>query len=171
MSADTKDLLAYGVGIILVLACFFVPWLIPLLLIIVFLPSTLREDSFQKPSSKYAKVDPFEDIKNILTKAKTEQLLTFLTMKHDYLSSQIWNTKRKQALAAAHYICESCGATNIPLECHHISGYKLIPNEPISNLRVLCRKCHEAEHTLHGFPQTLEDYYTWSHPITIRKQQ
>ena len=106
-----------------------------------------------------------------LEENQTYQLEQFLLRKKDYLASKTWKDKRALVLARDHHRCRSCG-TYQNLTVHHDKGYDLIPDEPITCLRTLCRRCHTALHTIHGFPQTLADYYKWDttdiefhHPI------
>ena len=84
----------------------------------------------------------------------------FLLAKAQYFKSAVWRAKRSAVLARDHHRCSSCG-TYQNLTVHHDHGYGLIPDEPISDLRTLCRRCHTAFHHTHGFPQSYRDYITW----------
>ena len=89
---------------------------------------------------------------------KKEQFLLF---KAAYFKTVAWSKKRLKVLARDNHRCTSCGSyTNLTV--HHDSGYDLIPNEPVSCLRTLCRRCHTAFHKTYGFPQTYNDYMTWN---------
>lgn len=58
-----------------------------------------------------------------------------------------WEELREKAKAAAGYACQECGAhPDKPnkLQAHHIDGNRL-NNDP-SNIRVLCRSCHNRVH-------------------------
>ena len=86
---------------------------------------------------------------------------SFRYYKDNYLKSPQWDTKRKQTLKRDHYTCQCCKADSVPLEVHHLSGYDLLPGEPIECLVSLCRDCHQAQHKFYGYPKTLEDYHHW----------
>ena len=69
-----------------------------------------------------------------------------------YLQSPAWKSKRKRKLLVENYTCEHCGycsfdfhIVEIPLDVHH-KTYKNLGNEPMSDLVVLCRNCHEKLH-------------------------
>ena len=82
--------------------------------------------------------------------------------KHQYLHSPEWASKRKLALARAHYHCEMCHAeTN--LHVHHIT-YKNLYREQPSELIALCPSCHTLVHDTHGYPQSVADYNSFYGP-------
>jgi len=65
---------------------------------------------------------------------------------HAYLQSDDWrHGPRKKALKRANYACENCGATNTELHVHH-KNYNSIFHETLSDLQVLCHKCHSYVH-------------------------
>jgi len=113
---------------------------------------------FTNNTKKSSTVDPFKPLNN------KHKLQLFKLNKQAYLASAAWNTKRKQVLKNYHYSCAKCGSCE-PLAVHHMSGYNLMPNEPLSCLIPLCEHCHTEEHTFHGYPKTYQDYMTWNHPI------
>ena len=90
--------------------------------------------------------------------SESYKLEQFRLLKKQYLSTQSWKTKKAKALELANNQCTHCGTKN-NLNVHHDYGYKLIPDEPISCLRVLCSTCHTRLHEKYGYPQTLEEYY------------
>ena len=92
--------------------------------------------------------------------SESYKLEQFRLLKKEYLSTQSWKTKRAKALELANNQCTHCGTKN-NLNVHHDYGYKLIPNEPISCLRVLCSHCHTKIHEKYGYPQTLDEYYNF----------
>ena len=92
-------------------------------------------------------------------------LYLFKFIKQDYMRSSVWDDKRKSILSIAHYTCESCGASGVPLDVHHTGGYNLIPNEGREHLVALCRDCHTHQHQHYGYPQTYEDYMSWNAPL------
>jgi len=93
------------------------------------------------------------------------QLAEFKSTKKTYMDGPKWNTKRKKRLKYDNYVCQKCGAMDVPLDVHHTKDYKKIPNEPISSLVSLCRPCHNKEHEHYGYPQILDDYLNWNAPI------
>jgi 5-methylcytosine-specific restriction endonuclease McrA len=89
-----------------------------------------------------------------LTPEEIEQRIEEITrqIKYEtYLSSKKWFAKRRAKLIEANYTCEKCGyngLTNpidIPLDAHHIT-YERFGDELMSDLKVLCRNCHQAQH-------------------------
>lgn len=62
-----------------------------------------------------------------------------------YLQSQHWHETRLRALARAHYACQDCGKSNVPLDTHHVTYERLGAEKP-GDLRVLCRECHNKRH-------------------------
>jgi len=63
----------------------------------------------------------------------------------DYLDSDEWRGLRDLALALAGYRCESC-YTWYSLDVHHLGYRGSWGNERVSDLEVLCRRCHIAQH-------------------------
>lgn len=61
-----------------------------------------------------------------------------------YLQSHKWSKKREAALKEADYKCSICGGKD-NLQVHHLS-YKEVEGEDVSQVRVLCRPCHEKVH-------------------------
>ena len=90
------------------------------------------------------------------------ELTLFMWKKAEYLSSKEWKTKRIQVKERDNHSCQNCGSTK-DLHVHHMSGYNLIPNEPISCLITLCNVCHKSEHEKVGYPKTYSDYMTFNH--------
>lgn len=85
--------------------------------------------------------------------------------KHQYLISPEWETKRKQALKAANYSCQLCKAET-DLHVHHIS-YKNLFRENPEDLAALCSDCHTYIHSIHGYPNTVEEYNSFYGPINV----
>ena len=92
--------------------------------------------------------------------SESYKLEQFRLLKKQYLSTQSWKAKKAKALELTNNQCTHCGSKN-NLNVHHDYGYKLIPNEPISCLRVLCSHCHTKLHEKYGYPQTLDEYYNF----------
>lgn len=89
------------------------------------------------------------------------KLSRFLAMKSDYMNSALWQQKRIEVLNRENKTCQLCSSKQ-RLEIHHLNGYSLIPNEPISHLACLCRSCHQKQHELHGYPRTYNEYMAWN---------
>lgn len=67
----------------------------------------------------------------------------------DYLQSNHWRWRRRRALWLAEGQCQRC-FDHKHLQVHHVTedAYKRRGCEEDSDLEVLCRACHEAEHGL-----------------------
>lgn len=63
-----------------------------------------------------------------------------------YMQSEAWNRKRRERLKMDRYTCQDCGAQNVPLDVHHITYERFGGNELMSDLKSLCRPCHELRH-------------------------
>lgn len=64
-----------------------------------------------------------------------------------YLLSARWKSKRQEALEFYGPVCENC--QNWGNDIHHIS-YKNLRCEPMKDLMVLCRGCHDSFHAMPG---------------------
>lgn len=65
---------------------------------------------------------------------------------HDiYLNSPHWGKLKKVALQRADYKCQMCSGKNIKLNVHH-NTYKNLGHEYITDLVVLCERCHSKFH-------------------------
>lgn len=62
-----------------------------------------------------------------------------------YLKSPEWAEKRKSVIERANGKCERCGETRPPLEVHHLT-YQHIFDEPLDDLQLVCKGCHEFLH-------------------------
>ena len=62
----------------------------------------------------------------------------------DHLRSPWWLSRRRAALAEVAGLCQHCGSTR-NLQVHHLT-YDHLGNEPITDLAVLCKRCHRLEH-------------------------
>jgi hypothetical protein len=64
----------------------------------------------------------------------------------EYLKTDHWRRKRRAKLRQARYRCEQC-RYEYGLEVHHTEeAYKNRGCEPLAQLRVLCRRCHQREY-------------------------
>jgi hypothetical protein len=63
----------------------------------------------------------------------------------EYLKSPYWQAVRTRALQRAGGCCQRCRRQSRRLDVHHLT-YRNLGQERESELMVLCRECHEAEH-------------------------
>ena len=70
--------------------------------------------------------------------------------KRSYLTSPEWDILRKAILLRDLYRCQSCGATGVPLDVHHLT-YVRLGEEKHSDLTSLCRSCHDRQHQHYGY--------------------
>ena len=64
----------------------------------------------------------------------------------EYLKSEKWQKIRKTAFSQRGKKCEVCQSVK-SLHIHHLT-YDRIFNESLSDLQILCRKCHEKVHDI-----------------------
>ena len=67
----------------------------------------------------------------------------------NYLKSDLWQEKRQARLTLAHWKCEDHADMGEDVEAadvHHIKYPEKWGNEPVEDLRALCRDCHRARH-------------------------
>jgi 5-methylcytosine-specific restriction endonuclease McrA len=62
----------------------------------------------------------------------------------EYLKTRHWQRKRRAKLRQSKYRCEQC-RTQHSLDVHHLM-YENRGCEPLTDLIVLCRRCHQREH-------------------------
>ncbi len=142
----------YGVGIIILIAlAAFVPYLL-LVLVLVFLYLVFFGD--------FSLIDDLNHPKTT-KQLDTSDLTHFMFVKAKYLRSDGWAHKRSLVLERDNHQCKKCGSTR-SLQVHHLSGYSLLPKEPIACLVTLCSKCHQKQHDKFGYPQTYKEYMNWS---------
>lgn len=65
--------------------------------------------------------------------------------RNSYLKSEEWSLLRTQALLKQGSTCQFCGRVDISNDVHHLK-YKRLKDVTLSDLRVLCRACHEKLH-------------------------
>ena len=142
----------YGPGLVIIIALgIYVPWLL-LVLALVFLYLVFFGD--------FSLIDDLNHPK-ATKQLDTSDLTHFMFVKARYLRSDEWAYKRRLVLERDNYQCKKCGSTR-SLAVHHLSGYNLIPKEPITCLVTLCSKCHQKQHDNFGYPQTYKEYMSWS---------
>jgi 5-methylcytosine-specific restriction endonuclease McrA len=66
---------------------------------------------------------------------------TFSEEYTDYIKSREWRGKRKLLLNFADHRCQLCGSDITPLHIHH-RDYARLQDEHLSDLMVLCQRCH-----------------------------
>jgi len=62
-----------------------------------------------------------------------------------YITSPEWKARARQIRKRDGYACQDCGATDKPLDVHHLT-YERLGNELDEDLITLCRECHDARH-------------------------
>ena len=62
----------------------------------------------------------------------------------EYLHTDLWKSRRMQAIRDAKYRCEQCGSM-VRLQVHH-KVYSNLGNEKPEELQVLCEECHHKYH-------------------------
>ena len=67
--------------------------------------------------------------------------------KKQYMKSSKWKAKRKLVIKRDK-VCQKCAGPGT--EVHHIS-YRYLGNEPLKDLALLCRKCHQKIHDRKGY--------------------
>ena len=130
-----------------------IAFLILAILLAVYASYFTPTDRVDKPIN-YTPVDP---------RTIDPTLAAFMHMKHQYLQSPEWRTKRALTLRRDRHCCRKCYSTS-SLDVHHIR-YSNIPNEHLDDLITLCRSCHQFEHDTYGYPQTYSDYMRWNQPL------
>lgn len=83
-------------------------------------------------------------IKYPTPKIKDNPKLTRREIYNNYMHSQAWRDRRQRALILANFKCERCGSKE-NLHVHHLT-YMHFGNELDSELKVLCRPCHNWVH-------------------------
>ena len=142
----------YGVSIIILIAlAAFVPYLLPVL-VLIFAYLALFGDFSLIDDLNHPKTTKHLD---------TSDLTHFIFVKAKYLRSDEWAHKRSLVLERDNHQCKKCGSTR-SLQVHHLSGYSQLPKEPIACLVTLCSKCHQKQHDKFGYPQTYKEYMNWS---------
>lgn len=83
-----------------------------------------------------------------------------------YLQSEHWKELRETKLMESNGRCQKCKRTS-NLQVHHLT-YDRKGCERLSDLMVLCERCHEKEHKL--FPAYVDDWKPSSKPIHKSKK-
>ena len=112
----------------------------------------------------YTKPKKNKELPTVEIDQEQNKLTLFMWKKAEYLSSKEWKTKRIKVKERDNHSCQNCGATT-DLHVHHMSGYNLIPNEPLSCLITLCNICHKEEHEKVGYPKNYSEYMNFNKPF------
>jgi 5-methylcytosine-specific restriction endonuclease McrA len=64
-----------------------------------------------------------------------------------YLKTWTWARKRRAACTIHGKRCAKCGTTRGPFEVHHKRYSKWGTEDPQRDLEVVCKPCHENEHS------------------------
>lgn len=62
-----------------------------------------------------------------------------------FLQTEYWKKFAAYARKKAEYICQDCGAMGVSLHVHHLT-YERRGKERLSDVKVLCKSCHEKVH-------------------------
>ena len=65
----------------------------------------------------------------------------------DYLKSKHWKALKDNKLSQCNYMCQMCADSEAELHVHH-NNYDNLCFEEMSDLIVLCKKCHEKFHDI-----------------------
>ena len=65
-----------------------------------------------------------------------------------YIRSDAWEQRRQILFALRGKVCEVCRNPRGPHQVHHLS-YENLGSEPLSDLKVLCSRCHRDVEKLH----------------------
>lgn len=88
----------------------------------------------------------------------------------EYLQSKHWLDLRAAKLHEVNDRCQKCKRRS-KLQVHHFT-YERIGHELLSDLQVLCERCHENAHNL--FPYIKDDWHPTAkkvHPVAEHKKQ
>jgi 5-methylcytosine-specific restriction endonuclease McrA len=64
---------------------------------------------------------------------------------YQYIQGSVWRRKRALVLRRCHGVCESCGEAPAT-QVHHTVYPENFGDEPLWDLRGVCRPCHELIH-------------------------
>lgn len=79
---------------------------------------------------------------------KSRKKLTKAQIRHrKYLSSSIWKDIRIRLFKVRGKRCENCRSLK-SIQVHHLNYARVGGDEKMSDLKILCRKCHKKVHNL-----------------------
>lgn len=88
-------------------------------------------------------------VKKLKKKVRQKKKPEYLTKYHNYLQSSEWVEIRIAMLQYYDYTCARCGIKykHYNLHVHH-KTYKNIYNEQPDDLELICKQCHNKEHSI-----------------------
>lgn len=86
----------------------------------------------------------------------------------DYIHSEQWRLKRREALKHYGYRCSNCG-TKKRLDVHHLT-YDRFKNERLSDLMILCRPCHDLAHSNIDLAKDWKAPQNWKYELPKNKK-
>jgi 5-methylcytosine-specific restriction endonuclease McrA len=92
-------------------------------------------------------LDHWAKVRPTLAAVEPEKKPSWWNRYNAYLSSPEWEARRQKVLARSS-ICECCGEAKAT-QVHHLS-YSRVGQEPLWDLRAVCRECHEILHSDRG---------------------
>lgn len=104
-------------------------------------------DRPSKPTPKRRPRDSFR-LKSEPQNVNLSEVLMTAREKRKYLNSSEWADKRVLVIVRDK-VCQCCGSVHAN-EVHHIS-YLSLGKEPLSDLVLVCRKCHQEIHDKYGY--------------------
>jgi 5-methylcytosine-specific restriction endonuclease McrA len=117
-------------------------------------PLKRKKRKKQKPKTELGKAYEEFDKRNKKTKRskyrdrwKTRREKSYEKYRN-YIQSEEWKKKAEIKKEKVGYKCEEC-KTDKYLETHHLT-YKRLYNEPLEDLKVLCRNCHQKVHDINN---------------------
>jgi len=120
--------------------------LICILLVISYLE--YRNDKPSTPPKKTVNITSYR-LKSEPKNINTSRVLMSAEDKRKYLHSGKWREKKRLIHQRDRNRCQQCGTTN-NLEVHHIF-YLSLGDEPLEDLVLVCRKCHQEIHDKYGY--------------------
>ncbi|MGK0256973.1 MAG: hypothetical protein ACI96M_000401 [Candidatus Azotimanducaceae bacterium] len=123
-----------GIGMIALLICFPIPFLIVCAVLGVIGFFTNERDKRKVEQDEFVKEMEFAEARREARKAEY----------HDYLSSSRWREKRRKALVRDGGKCVGCGAT--ATQVHHLRYPRHLGQERIEDLASVCASCHDKQH-------------------------
>jgi len=100
-------------------------------------------------------IKDYEQSKLNQTEVLSDQLMS-AAQKTDHLQSKYWHDLKQAKLQKAGNYCEKCGKLSKHLDLHH-KTYIHLGYEDLTDVILLCRQCHEAQHQHYG-KDRLTDY-------------
>ena len=93
---------------------------------------------------------------SLIEKKKDESLSPRQSVYRNYLKSVTWKHLRDEALSYYNNTCQRCKGEG--KDVHHVYYPEQLGMESVHDLLVLCRKCHDLEHTYKSEPKKVSSY-------------